>query len=484
MRILIAGIATETNTFSPLPTGLASFSRGDLYRGDASQSTGFSSPLVKLWRLRAEALGWSVIESLIAVAPPGGRTLLTVYEGFREEILNDARAYAPYDVVLLSLHGAMVAHGYDDCEGDLIGAVREVVGTKCIIGAELDPHCHLTEPMTRASDFLVMYKEYPHTDILERAEELFSLCERAAMGALRPTYGVFDCQMIGLYPTTTAPMIGFVSRLKEVERLPGVLSVSFCHGFPWADVSDVGSKVLVITDGSPQYATDLARELGLEVYRLRRQLLPQALSIDLGLKVANDSAEPVVIADTSDNAGGGAPSDNTALLRAVIGSGGGRMVLGCYWDPGAVALCAEAGVGAKFELRIGGKVGRTSGDPLDLEIEVISVHERHTQSGLTAPVPLGLSACVRCGNVDIVLSSIRRQTFAPDAFTGLGLNLDDYKIIVVKSTQHFQAAFAVLGRKIIYVSGPGALDMQFAALPYSKRSLDYWPRVDDPLHLD
>ena len=133
-------------------------------------------------------------------------------------------------------------------------------------------------------------------------------------------------------------------------------------------------------------------------------------------------------------------------------------------------------------MRLGGKVGKASADPLDLEVTVMRVLDRHTQSGLTGPVEFGRSVWVRTGDdIDIVITSLRTQTLAPDAFTGIGVPLGGKHLVTVKSIEHFRAQFAPYARKILYVMSGGALDMNFAALPYTKRSANYWPRVPDPL---
>lgn len=129
MKVFITCLGTETNTFSNMPTGMTNFEETMLYHGDATASSTalFAMPLV-IWREKAEAAGAEVIESLSAFAQPAGNTVKSVYEEFRNEILNDLKAAMPVDLVLLCLHGAMVADGYDDCEGDLTQRVRQIVG--------------------------------------------------------------------------------------------------------------------------------------------------------------------------------------------------------------------------------------------------------------------------------------------------------------------------------------------------------------------
>jgi microcystin degradation protein MlrC len=484
MRVFIAGLIHETNTFAPFPTGLQSYAQGGIHHGDGSRANTLVSPVLSLWRRQSEQLGGDVVESLLAGAEPSGPTLQHVYEAFRQEILDDLEKHGPFDMILLSLHGAMVAHGYDDCEGDLIQALRAVAGRRCIIGAELDLHCHLTRAMVAGADALVTYKYYPHTDIVDRAAQLFAICHAALTGQVKPVAAVFDCAMTGLYPTSAEPMASLVSRLIDLERRRGILSASLCHGFPWADVAEIGTKVLVVADGDAGLASRTAEEFGLEFYRQRQALAPKMHTIDAALQIVRHETGPVLLAETADNAGGGAPSDNTQLLRAIVERAIGNVAAGCFWDPLAVSICADAGEGACFMLRLGGKVGKASAEPLDLNVTVKRILERHSQSGLTGPVDLGRSVWVRTGNeIDIVITSVRTQTLAPDAFTGLGISLADKHLVTVKSIEHFRAQFAPYKQTILRVMSAGALDMNFAALPYTKRSGNYWPRVADPLGL-
>src|SRR5260370_29979755 len=135
--IFTATLGTETNTFSALPTGLQLFQETCLYRrgGYGDQAPMFGVPL-QIWRRRAEERGWRTVESLCAFAMPAGKTVRNVYEDFRAEILADLTAALPVDAVLLSLHGAMVAEGYDDAEGDLLAHVRRLVVPAVAVAAE------------------------------------------------------------------------------------------------------------------------------------------------------------------------------------------------------------------------------------------------------------------------------------------------------------------------------------------------------------
>ena len=270
MRVFTASLATETNTFAPMPTGLASFREAGYYPAGQhpSHMTFFAGPL---WaaRQRARERGWTVIEGLVAGAQPSGVTTRLAWETLRDELLADLRKALPVDMVVLGLHGAMVADGCDDCEGALLEAVRGSVGPGVVVGAELDPHNHLTETMVSNADLLISFKEYPHTDVLERAFELVDLCEAHVQRRVRPVAAVVDCKMIAMIHTTREPARSFVDRLQALEGKDGVLSVSLTHGFPWGDVPDMGTKVLVYTDGDAAKAQALARRLADELIALR-----------------------------------------------------------------------------------------------------------------------------------------------------------------------------------------------------------------------
>ncbi len=484
MKIFIAALATETNTFSPLPTGHKAFHEREYHRNDGSRQPPqlANIPLIE-WRRLAEADGHAVAESICTMAQPAGTTLRSVYEDLRDTLLADLKAAMPVDVVLLLMHGAMVAHGYDDCEGDTLARVREIVGPKARIGIELDLHCHLTELMRTSANVIITYKEYPHTDIADRARELYPLCLAARRGEVEPVIAYHDCRMISMWRTPAEPMRSFVRRMQALEGKDGILSVSFGHGFPWADVADVGSKIVVVADRDAKKAAALARQLGQEIWRLREETSVPHDSIDQGLDAGMKTKgnRPVVLADVADNAGGGAPSDNTTILRRLIDRGLRNVATGCYWDPVAVQICHEAGLGATFDLRIGGKCGVASGNPVDLKVTVKGLAAPYSQASLSGGRSnMGASAYVEADGLHLILMSIRQQTFSPDAFTGLGCNLDDKRIVVVKSTQHFYAAFAPIAGQVRYVAAPGAIAPEYDKIPYTKLTAPYWPKVADP----
>lgn len=481
MRIFTAALGTETNTFSPLPTGRLNFEETLMHRRDGSlvSSKLFVLPL-KTWRRMAEENRDEIIESLSVFAQPAGRTVEALWVELRDQLLADLAAAGPVDLVLLNLHGAMASEECDDCEGDLVERVRAIVGLGVPIGVELDLHCHITDHLMTTASVVILYKEYPHTDVVERAVELFDIARRAALGELRPVMALRDCRMLGVWRTSDAEVRAVVDWMEQAEQRPGVLSVSFCHGFPWADLPDVGAKTLVVADGDAALARDVASELADIVLALRYTYRPSMLSVPEAMAEIRQGDGPIVLADISDNAGGGAASDSTFVLDALLAAGTQDVLFGIIWDPVAVRLCEEAGEGASLPLRIGGKISPASGQPVDLNVRVVKLVHNATVSFGGGRQEIGTAALVEAGGIQIVINTIRTQTFHADAYTQFGLDLAAYRVIVVKSAQHFHAGFAPVAKRILYVVAPGTVSPDFTTIEMGRAGRPLWPQVEDP----
>ncbi|PHZ85476.1 M81 family metallopeptidase [Paremcibacter congregatus] len=472
MRIFTAGLSTESNTYSPMPTGFDDFEivrASDLSPVDPDFGM---FDLFGMWRNNALARGDDFILSLAAFAQPSGVTVRSVYETLRDEILLSLKQTGPVDVVLLFLHGAMVAEGYEDCEGDIITRVREIVGPDVTIAVELDLHCHLTELMVAQADIIITFKEYPHIDVNDRAEELFDLAVRAQSGELRPTMAMFDCKMVGIYPTSEPALRRFVDHMSEVEQEDGVLSVSFGHGFPAGDVTEAGCKMLVVTDNDLPLAEELAEKLGQEIYDLRHEIgfktVPMAEALSRAL--ASDRS-PVVVADQADNAGGGAPGDATFALRWLLENKAQNVAMAIFYDPEVVRLAKSAGEGAKLKVSLGGKLGPTSGDPVDLDVAVLAVKDDYSHrfpQGEGKPVFLSVGDVValRAEGIDLIVSSKRGQCFSPCIFEDLGIDPTTKQLLIPKSMQHFYGAFAPIASEVIYMASFGAMQMDVTQISY------------------
>jgi microcystin degradation protein MlrC len=493
MRIFAGGIATETNTFSPVPTGFDDYmvQRGeDVLAGRVHYP---SQDLSATWGKQAAARSYDFVFSLMAFAEPLGITVKTAYEDLRDEMLRDLRNAMPVDVVLLNLHGAMVAEGYEDCEEDMIRRVREITGSDAVIGVELDLHCHLSASKIAAADIVITYKEYPHVDVNDRARELFDWCVAARLGHVKPTMALFDCQTVGMYPTSCEPMRGFVGAMQEAEKREGVLSVSLGHGFQFADVVNVGAKVLVVTDNNEILAQKVAHEFGMKLYELRRHIGFESMSLTMDealSKALVSTKTPVVVADQSDNIGGGAPGDSTFALRWLLERGVEEAAIAILYDPEVVKIAKKAGQGARLPVRVGGKMGIYSGNPVDIDVTVRSIVDNYVQAfpqrkGNPWLFPAGDVVALQCSGIDLIVSSERCQCFAPSIFSDLGVDPLRKRLLIVKSYQHFYGAFSSIAGEIIYMAAPGAVAPDPRKIAYRRLNTQrLYPWVDDPLGSD
>ncbi len=481
MNVFFAGLATESNSFSSIPTAEAAFARGQR-RGEAVfADKGMYGEMARRLRDLVALEGGRVIPGLFAFAEPAAPTVQAVYERLRDTLLDDLQAATPVDMVVLFLHGAMIAQRTWDCEGDILARVRQIVGPDVPVGVVLDPHAHLTETMLKEATVLCFMKEYPHTDGLERLGDVWRICLGVARGNHRPTAAVHDCRMVSFWPTQGQPMRGFVDRLTALEGEDGVLSISFVHGFPWGDTPVTGAKMLVYADGDVDKAATLAKVLGQEIWDLRDQTRIREVSVTAALdRIASTKTGLLVIADIADNAGGGAPADSTFMLRSILDRGLTGVGLALLYDPQAVEFCHEVGVDAVFDLRIGGKLGPSSGDPLDVRAHVMGLARRAVQQGLSGLNAMGDAAWIRVQGVDVILAQNRTQCFHPTAFTALGLDPTTLKAVVVKSTNHFRAGFEAIATEVIYVDTPGAIRSDFANIPYQHFKTPYWPKTETP----
>ena len=488
MRVFLAALVHETNTFSPLPTTLRSFRENGLIHrpGDtatakrARDTEAYGDALTAF----AEA-GDEVVHGLCAWTMPSGMVSRHAFESLRDELLDGLRAAAPLDAVMLFLHGAMMADGYPDCEADILRRVREVVGEGVPVGSMLDLHGNVGPAMLESGAILVACKEYPHTDYLPRARELRALLAMAAANrTATPRMHLQRVPMIAILGTTESPMRDYVARMQAAEGKEGILSVSTMQGFAWSDTPDMGSAILIAHD--PQHAGALARaetlgrELAAELFSMResgiRNRLPLEQAIDAAL-AARSADGPVVLADSSDNPGGGAACDSTFVLRALLDRGVTNVALGMIWDPQAALIAADAGVGARIALRIGGKVGPQSGAPIDVMAEVTAVRADLHQLGFggLGAEPAGLSVALRSQGIDIVLHSIRQQTSSTNVFTDMGIDLRARDIVVVKSSQHFRDSFDAIAAATVYCDAAGSLNLDLATLPYEAIQHPLWP---------
>ncbi|RYF52248.1 MAG: M81 family peptidase, partial [Comamonadaceae bacterium] len=343
---------------------------------------------------------------------------------------------------------------------------------------------HLTDLMVRSADIIVTYKHYPHTDIYERAEDVWRLATAAYAGEIRPVAARAECHMISVWHTTRAPMDDFVTKMTAAQGQGGILAVSFCHGFALGDVPDLGARMLVYADGDLVAAQAVADQMARALWAMREQTRTRWLGVHEGLDTAQEHAggAPVVIADVSDNPGMGAGGDNTELLAELIRRQLRGALVGLLFDPMAVELCLGLEEDATFMLRIGGKFSPRSGPPLDLTVRLLRVARDAHQTSVSGPtMPIGNVVLLQTQEgVLIAINDLRTQVFHPDAFEGVGVDVAACPVIVVKSTQHFHAGFAPLAAQVLYVRNSHAVSFEGPVPPYRHRDGDYWPCTERP----
>jgi len=483
MKCFIAFLAHETNSFSPVPTDLSSFEELVVYRpsmGPPDARPEILKGAVDLLR-EAQRRGDQAVVGLCALAQPSLPCIERDYLALREELLDGLKAALPVDMVLLMMHGSMMAQGCDDCEGDVLERVRAIVGPGVPVGVLLDLHCNITDKMIDNATIIMACREYPHTDFAERASELYELIVRTAQGRLRPAMAFQRVPMLGLFQTQREPMRSLVDSARQLERQPGVLSITLAHGFAWGDSPHTGAGVIAITDKDPQQAQALALRVGRDFFALREGGQVPLLGIDAVLDALDGQpAGTVVIADMSDNPGGGAASDSTFLLRAMLERGLRDAVVGLLWDPEAVRIAFAAGAGATIPMRIGGKLGPMSGEPLDVMATIRRLRTDAAQPHIAdgGPASLGRTAVIETLGIEIVLNEIRQQPFHPDAFSSAGVDPWSKRVVVVKSSIHFNAGFAERAAAILYCDAPGTLSNDARSRPYQHIRRPIWP-LDD-----
>jgi microcystin degradation protein MlrC len=477
MRIFAASLATETNTYSPIPTSRRSF-EASFYAapGKHPDEPKLCTAPLYVARRRARDEGFTLIEGSCFWAEPSGTVVRRDYESMRDEILGQLEAAMPVESVLLGLHGAFVAEGYDDVEGDILERVRAIVGHTGVVGCEYDPHCHMTEKRIRLATVSTVFKEYPHVDFLERGEELVELVLQTLRGKIKPVASLYDPRMWDFFPTTTGPMRTLVDRIKALEGTDGILHISIAHGFLHADVPDMGTRVLVYTDDRKADGDRLAEKLGAEIFANRGRWCPPTLDLAGAFAAAlAHNGRLAIIAEPSDKAGGGAASDCTLAIHELIRRKVDKAAVAPVWDPVAVEFCMMAGAGAKMPLRFGGKAAAESGAPVDAEVEVLATRRSGWQMFGSARIPVGDTAAVRIGGVDVILIARRTQAFGTELFTQLGLDPLSYRVMVLKSAQHFAGAYGPLASLIVSADTGGCCPQDPAKHKYSKLRRPLWP---------
>lgn len=486
MKIFISQFGHETNTFAADRTDLARFQQYQWCSGESiiEASRGTSNYLTGMVEV-AEQQGVEVIPGF-ATFNVGGLILDSVYQEIRENILTSLEACKDdIDGICLSLHGAAVSEGIDDLELDLLRQIRKLVGPEMLIMATFDLHGNISREMTDLLNGVFSVKEYPHIDCVEAGRHAMTMLIKAVSGEYKPCVAYHRIPM--MVPCATAST--FQSPAKDIKEYiaayvkdNGLVDISFFHGFPYADLPITGASVVANADGDMEKTQRAANEIGEYIWNRRRDFDSDYLSVDKAMDQALAmEGKPIVINETSDNPGGGTPADGTHLLREMLERDLPDTCFGFIYDPEFVAWAAEAGIGGRVSGLLGGKTDQIHGEPIEVKDAVVksltdgSYRTANGVQGYGTRFSIGKTARVQIGNVDVIVGSIRFQTMDDRIFLLNGIAVSDYKIVALKSSQHFRDCFEKLAKGIVTADPPGIHTANFSQLKYDRLTRPIYP---------
>lgn len=479
-RVALAGFLHETNTFAPSMARMDDFVQGGGYmplaRGAAVLTQGRDINLGIGGAVNfGEDAGWDMVPILWAGAIPSAHVCQNAYESITDEIISGIRDAGPLDGIFIDLHGAMVAEHVDDGEGELLSRLRAAVGPDVPIAAALDLHGNITQQMVDAADVLVGFRTYPHIDMALTGERAAAQLD-AVIARGKPFAKAFR-RLPFLVPIAWQSTRGEPGRslydLTASLEDGDVASISFFFGFPAADFPGCGPTVVCY--GTAQDAADEAADkIKQAVMDAEPALAGESFDPDAGvikaMQIAATASKPVVIADTQDNPGAGGDSNTTGMLAALVRQNASGAI-GNMVDADAARAAHEAGLGAQIEIAIGGQAGIDGDQPFKGRFTVEALTDgKFVATGPFyggAPLDMGPSACLRIGEVRVVVTTNKAQMADREMFRTVGIIPEDQDILVVKSSVHFRADFDGIAETILTCTAPGPMPVSPASLPFT-----------------
>src|ERR1700722_2214885 len=481
-RIAVGGFLHETNTFAPTKATYADFVHGggwptmalgpDVLKTIRNINVGLAGFIGQ-----AEVNGWELMPTIFGAASPSAHVTEDAFERMVKVMIDGIRDAGPLDAVYLDLHGAMVTEHFDDGEGEVLRRVREVIGEHLPLVVSLDLHANVTPDMVEHADALIAYRTYPHIDMADTgraAARHLALMLRSGQLFAKAFRQLPFLIPISWQCTNDQPTKSIYQKLAalESEALP---TLSSPPGFPAADFVDCGPSVFAY--GKTQADADRAADTITDVIAGHENDFDGRIyTPDEGVRYAMDLAtharKPIVIADTQDNPGAGGDSDTTGMLRALVRNNATKAAIGVMCDPASAKAAHAAGVGATVTLALGGKSGIAGDAPYQ---ETFTV-ETLSDGQFVAPGPyfggrdmdMGPSACLRIGNVRVVVSSHKAQLADQSMYRYVGIEPTQQSILVNKSSVHFRADFEPIAEKLLICAAPGAMPADTAALPWTR----------------
>ena len=491
--ILIAALFHETHSFVEPWTRLADFSikRGDellARRGDASTIDGFLEV--------ADAEGWNVIPINDYYAAPAGPVDHAVFLQFTDELLaglRDALAKGPLDGIWLSLHGAHVTTESVDVEGDLLAMIRAVPGAETLpIFGVFDLHANFTDLMSEGANCLVAYRENPHIDSRDMAVLSAQLLARSFREGVQPRMYTRNAPVMWAPPgtgTADSPMKDLEALARQIEgENKGIWIANVIGGYAFSDVPSAGVAFSVSTIGSEkdaQEALDRLEDLAIELRELGQ---PAEWDLDeavLDIKSKSDGGGPYLIVEPADNIGGGAPGDDTAVLRAFLRHGIANAAVAIA-DADAVEALATAQPGDTVKLTIGGKGSPLGAGPLEIEARflrrsdgkyVLEDRNSHIVASRGVNIDMGPSAVVQVEGVTILLNALKSAPADLGQLRSQGIIPETLKAVGIKAAVQHRRAYDKIMRGSYTVSTPGPCTSKITTLPYKRLRPSVFPFV-------
>jgi microcystin degradation protein MlrC len=486
-KILSAEISHETNTFSILPTTLDLYKARRYYRREEiAKALSGTKTEMGAHLDAARKYRWELVQPIAAAATPGGKTPSGDWAHLSGAVL-EACQEGPFDGVLLSLHGAMVTEDQDDAEGDLLRRLRGKLGPDVPIAISLDIHANVSDTMGRLANIVIAYRTYPHIDQYESGMEAADLLQRAMNGEVRPSSLLWRGPVLeGLdYGRTQGgPMSRILAHADQLrQKSPGVLAITVCAGFIWADIPDAGPSVTITAHGDPSRFKGVAEDLLKEVWETRREITVPIYTLQEAMTEAGKETKdgrPLVLADFTDNPGSGGYGDSVRLLEAMIHARLENAAFGCLPDPEAAQKCIAAGPGKEVEIELGAKIDpKTYGPSLKVRgtVEHVSDGKFIAQGPMSKGVQfsMGPTAVLRCGGVRVLVTTHNIQVYDLQVFLSQKIDPRACSVVAVKSWHHFRAAFEPISRKVMLPDSGGLASRDLKRFTYHKIRRPIYP---------
>ena len=494
MRVGILALLHESNTFVTRPTTIDDFQREWLIEGDAVRKqlaeghheiSGFFAGIEKANARRATQ-GREPIEAVplfAARALPSGPIAEDAWSELLERMFAQLAAAGPLDGLLVAPHGAAVSETFPDADGHWLSELRNRVGKETPIIGTIDLHANLSRTMVQSCDALIAYRSNPHLDQRERGIEAAGLMARTLEGQIRPTMAaVFPPMAINIerQMTEEPPLAECYNVADRQLGRETVLSSSIVLGFPYADVEEMGTSIVVVTDDAPELADRLAGELADCLWTRRHDFVGRFVGIKTALDECTRLDGPVCLLDMGDNVGGGSPADGTIIAHEIHKRRLPRSFV-CVYDPDAVRQAEQAGIGQTVSLRIGGKTDAHHGQPLATTLHVRSMHdgrfqEQQVRHGGLASFDQGRTVVVDTDyGMTVMLTSRRMVPFSLEQLKSCGLDPSEFKILVAKGVHAPVAAYREVARHFIRVNTPGSTCADMTRLDFRHRRRPLFP---------